>query len=73
MVKNNQGGRINQCFYFDKALNKRLYIRLKITRAFVVGPTSLWLRRLEESTAATTELEYRNEIFLVCIGYGYDC
>ena len=24
--KDNQEGRINQCFYFDKTLNKRLYI-----------------------------------------------
>ena len=29
MAKNNQEGRINQCFYFDKASGKRLYIQIQ--------------------------------------------
>ena len=29
IAKNSQEGRINQCFYFDKASDKRLYIQLR--------------------------------------------
>ncbi len=42
IAKNNQEGRINQCFYFDKALNKSLYIPFKI----MSGTLPVWNGRL---------------------------
>ena len=38
-------GRISQCFYFDKTLNKRLYIQFQITQ----GPGPDWNGRLRRN------------------------
>ncbi len=78
--KDNQEGGINQCFYFDITLNKRLYIASNYpgpSLTEMAGFASLLRRSGYEGQAAamatTAELEYRNEIFSMCVGHGHDC